>query len=130
MSYTPVAGIWNFGNCSWLGPQTNPVLFAALTKEKDGSFSNFVRLIPESVDDYNLDPQIIKAASLQAIPLAMPAGMNFYPGGIGYAVNDLGTRVALYRSYHDGNYPPWSPAPTLKPKSPGLLQRWLKIFWS
>lgn len=129
---TPILGLWNFGDISWLGPATNPALFAAITKEKDGSFSNFIRLIPESVDDYNLPANTIAVAKALTITPSdkYPAGMNFYPGGIGYSVTELTSRCAIYRTYHGGAYPPWSPAPTPKPTVASKLKAWMKVLWS
>jgi len=129
MIYTKIYGVWNFGNCSWLGPGTNPVLFAALAKNPDGTYSNMVRLIRESVDDYNLPPGTLEYAAALPVSGSNPPGMNFSPGGIGYAVHELGTRNAIYRQYHGGQYPPWSPAPEPEPKEKSKLKKWLKIIW-
>jgi hypothetical protein len=107
--YTAFYGPWNFGDTTW-GPAAgpNPVLFVAMSKSAGNGFFDFVRICPESIEDYNLVPSLATTIAAMPVSTNTPEGMNFTPGGIGYA-KDPGSRIFVYIKYHGGQLPPWAP---------------------
>jgi len=129
-----VLGFWNFGDIGWSGTGPNPVIIAALGRDQYG-FYDFLRLTPESIADYNLSEGIFekgKTLPVTLFPEDKPEGMNFFPGGMGYDVNSIGTRIATYRKYHGGSNPPWyfPPSDPTDPMAhPKPVQKKWYRFW-